>query len=116
MELKLYVGNLSYNTTEDDLRSLFTQAGTVTSVDLIKDRDTGRSKGFAFVLMGTQAEAEKAITMFNGYKLDNRELRVNPARPREESGRGGYNSQRSSYNRSKSGSGRRDRHGGSGRY
>jgi len=61
MELKLYVGNLEYSTTEDDLRTLFTQAGTVTSVALIKDRDTGRSKGFAFIEMRTQSEAQKAI-------------------------------------------------------
>jgi RNA recognition motif-containing protein len=96
MESKLYVGNLSYNTTEDDLRTLFAQAGSVTSVDLIKDRMTGSSKGFAFVQMGNQSEAENAIRMFNGYKLDNRELKVNLARPREESGRGGYGGQRRS--------------------
>lgn len=89
MDVKLYVGNLSYSTTEDDLRTLFAQAGTVTSVALIKDRDTGRSKGFAFVEMGSQAEAEKAISMFNAYSLQNRELTVNMARPREERGFGG---------------------------
>jgi cold-inducible RNA-binding protein len=89
METKLYVGNLPFSTTEDELRNLFAQAGTVASVELIKDRFTGSSKGFAFVQMGTQAEAEKAITMFNGYKLDNRDIKVNPARPREEGGRGG---------------------------
>ena len=93
MEVKLYVGNLSFSTTEDELRTLFTQAGTVASVALIKDRDTGRSKGFAFVEMGTQSEAEKAIKLFNGYSLGNRELKVNQARPKEESsGRGGYGS------------------------
>ena len=86
METKLYVGNLSFSTTEDEVRTLFAQAGTVTSCDLIKDRDTGSSKGFAFVLMSTQAEAENAIKLFNGYSLGNRELRVNPARPKEESG------------------------------
>ena len=89
MESKLYVGNLSYSTTEDDLRTLFAQAGTVTTCDLIKDRDTGSSKGFAFVQMSTQAEAENAIKLFNGYSLGNRELRVNAARPKEESGFGG---------------------------
>ena len=89
MESKLYVGNLSYGTTEDGLRDLFAQAGAVTSVDLIKDRMTGNSKGFAFVQMGSQADAENAIRMFNGYKLDNRELKVNIARPKEEGGRGG---------------------------
>ncbi len=84
MEVKLYVGNLSYDTTEDDLRTLFAQAGTVVSVALIKDRDTGRSKGFAFVEMSTQAEAEKAISTLNQHLLDNRNLTVNLARPREE--------------------------------
>ena len=85
MEVKLYVGNLSYATTEDALRTLFAQAGAVASVALIKDRDTGYSKGFAFVEMGSQPEAAKAIQMFNGYSMDNRELKVNAARPREES-------------------------------
>ncbi|HLF73887.1 MAG TPA: RNA-binding protein [Anaerolineales bacterium] len=89
MESKLYVGNLSYSTTEDDLRSLFFQAGTVASVALIKDRDSGQSKGFAFVEMSTQAEAQKAISMFNGYNMGDRELRVSIARPREERGRSG---------------------------
>jgi RNA recognition motif-containing protein len=86
MESKLYVGNLSYSTTEDALRTLFFQAGTVSSVALIKDRDSGQSKGFAFVEMSTQAEAQKAITMFNGYNMGDRELRVSIAKPREEHG------------------------------
>jgi cold-inducible RNA-binding protein len=89
METKIYVGNLSYNTTEDDVRTLFAQAGTVASVALIKDRDTGQSKGFAFVEMSNQSEAEKAIQTFNGYMLSNRPLKVNMARPREERGFGG---------------------------
>lgn len=89
MEVKLYVGNLSYSTSEDDLRTLFSQAGTVASVALITDRDSGRSKGFAFVEMGTQTEAQSAISMFNGYRLQDRELTVNMARPREERGRTG---------------------------
>jgi RNA recognition motif-containing protein len=84
MDAKLYVGNLSYDTTEDGLRTKFAEAGTVVSVEVIKDRDTGRTKGFAFVTMGTQAEAENAIKMFNGKMLDNREIKVNIARPREE--------------------------------
>jgi len=88
MESKLYVGNLSYSTTEDDLRTLFLQAGTVASVALIKDRDSGQSKGFAFVEMSNQAEAQKAITMFNGFSIGDRELRVSMARAREE--RGGF--------------------------
>ena len=89
MESKLYVGNLSYSTTEDDLRTLFVQAGTVSSVALIKDRDSGQSKGFAFVEMSNQSEAQKAITMFNGYNVGNRELKVSLARPREERSGGG---------------------------
>jgi RNA recognition motif-containing protein len=110
METKLYVGNLPYKTTEEDLRALFKQAGTVESVDVIKDRETGRSKGFGFVQMSTQSEAEKAISMFNGYSLEDRELKVNTARPREESGRGGggYGSRRGG----RGGSGRRERRGG----
>jgi RNA recognition motif-containing protein len=89
METKIYVGNLSYDTTEDDIRTLFAQAGTVASVALIKDRDTGQSKGFAFVEMSNQSEAEKAIQTFNGYTLSNRPLKVNLARPREERSFGG---------------------------
>ncbi len=86
MDVKLYVGNLSYNTTEDDLRTLFAKAGQVASVALIKDRDTGNSKGFAFIEMNTQVEAKQAISMFNGFNLDDRELKVNLAKPREDRG------------------------------
>ncbi len=89
MESKLYVGNLSYSTTEDELRNLFAGAGTVASVALIKDRDTGQSKGFAFVEMSNQVEAEKAISMFNGHMLGQRELKVSIARPRDDRGGGG---------------------------
>jgi len=89
METKLYVGNLSYNTTEETLRTLLSQAGTVASVDIIKDRDTGRPKGFAFVTMGSQVDAEKAISMFNEKTIDDRVIKVNIARPREERPRGG---------------------------
>jgi RNA recognition motif-containing protein len=92
MDVKLYVGNLSYATTEDELRALFAQAGTVASVALIKDRDTGQSKGFAFVEMSTQAEAQKAISQFNAKDLKDRALTVNLARPREE--RGGFGGDR----------------------
>ena len=74
METKLYVGNLSFNTTEDGLRELLAQAGTVQAVELIKDRDTGRSKGFAFVTMSNQTEAEKAISMFNETLFDDRAI------------------------------------------
>ncbi len=90
METKIYVGNLSYETSENDLKELFAQAGTVASTALIKDRDSGQSKGFAFIEMTNQADAEKAIQMFNGKSLGNRELKVNLARPREERGSGGY--------------------------
>ena len=88
MSVKLYVGNLAYSVGEDDLRTLFAQAGTVESVAVIKDRDSGMSKGFAFVEMSSQAEAQKAIGMFNNYTLADRPMKVNPARPKEE--RGGF--------------------------
>jgi RNA recognition motif-containing protein len=100
MEAKLYVGNLSYETTEQALRELFMQAGNVVSVALIKEPGTQRSKGFAFVAMTTQSEAQKAISMFNGYTLDERQLNVSVARPREERGgsgqkrSGGYDNRR----------------------
>jgi len=88
---RIYVGNLSYHTTENDLASLFEQVGQVESVNIITDRDTGRSKGFGFVEMGPD-DAEKAIAQFNGVEVDGRSLTVNEARPREErsGGRGGY--------------------------
>ena len=93
MNEKLYVGNLSYSTTAEDLKQLFVQAGTVSACDLITDRDTGQSKGFAFVTMSTQAEAEKATSMFNGKSFGDRALTVNTAKPREaRSGGGGGNS------------------------
>ena len=84
MDVRLYVGNLAYATSESDLRTLFAQAGNVTDVALITDRDTGRSKGFAFVTMSTQSEAEKAISMFNEFTVHERQLTVNVAKPREE--------------------------------
>ena len=89
METKLYVGNLSYETTEDGLRTMFTKAGTVVSVDMIKDRDTGRMKGFAFVTMNSAEEAQEAIKILNEKMLDDRAIRVNVARPREERAPGG---------------------------
>ena len=89
MDSKLYVGNMPYTTTEDELRTLFGQAGNVTSVAVIKDRDTGQSKGFGFVEMANGADAQKAIGMFNGYRMGDRTLTVNVARPREERGGGG---------------------------
>jgi RNA recognition motif-containing protein len=84
METKLYVGNLSYSTTEDALRNAFAKAGTVVSVDVIKDRDTGRMKGFAFVTMSSNEEAQNAIKLLNEKMLDERAIRVDIARPREE--------------------------------
>jgi RNA recognition motif-containing protein len=83
MDVKLYVGNLSYSTTEADIKDLFAEAGEVASVALIKDRNSGASKGFAFVEMSTQVEAEKAITMFNGSYIGDRALKVSLAKPRE---------------------------------
>jgi RNA recognition motif-containing protein len=90
MDTKLFVGNLNFDTTEEDLRTLFAQAGKVTSVSLIKDRATGRSKGFAFIEMGSQSEAEEAIKLFNGYSLANRQIKVDKAREKEERPSSGY--------------------------
>jgi len=84
MSTKLYVGNLSFQTLEADLNSLFAQAGTVKSAELIQDKFSGQSRGFGFVEMSTPEEANKAIEMFNGHELDGRALVVNIARPREE--------------------------------
>jgi cold-inducible RNA-binding protein len=89
VESKLYVGNLSYNTTEDDLRTLFSQAGEIKEISLIMDRETRRPKGFGFVEMVNQVDAEKAIQMFNEYEMDGRKITVNIARPRVEGGGGG---------------------------
>ncbi len=101
MSTKLYVGNLSFQTSTGDLEQLFVGIGAVESVNVITDRDTGRSRGFAFVEMASQAEAEEAIKQLNGKEIDGRSLTVNAARPREEggrssgsrggNGRGGYN-------------------------
>src|ERR687884_87419 len=90
MESKLYVGNMSYNVSEDDLRELFSQAGEIKEITLITDRDTRRPKGFGVVEFATQADAEKAIQMFNDHELDGRRLTVNMARPRVERSGGGY--------------------------
>ncbi len=84
MEKRLYVGNLSYSTTEDSLEALFAQAGTVVKCELMLDKFTSRSRGFAFIEMDTPEEANKAVDMFNDQELDGRNLRVNIARPREE--------------------------------
>lgn len=84
MEVKLYVGNMTYDTSEDQLRTMFAEAGTVVTVDVIKDRDTGMAKGFAFVTMGSQDDAAKAISMLNGKEVSGRPLTVNAAKPRED--------------------------------
>src|SRR6478672_9273224 len=89
MATRLFVDNLTYNSTEDDLRDYFSQAGTVVSVDIMQDRETGRSRGFAFVEMSSQPEATKAVEMFNQKDFQGRALTVNEARPREERGGGG---------------------------
>ncbi|HKG80223.1 MAG TPA: RNA-binding protein [Pyrinomonadaceae bacterium] len=89
MSTKLYVGNLSFQTTSQDLQELFGQAGTVQSANVIEDRDTGRSKGFAFIEMSTQEEANSAIEQFNGKEVGGRALKVNEAKPRENRSGGG---------------------------
>jgi cold-inducible RNA-binding protein len=86
---KLFVGNLSFNTTENDLQDAFAPHGTVSEVNLMMDRATGRSRGFAFVTMATPEEAQKAIDAMNGKSIDGRALTVNVARPREERSGGG---------------------------
>jgi RNA recognition motif-containing protein len=106
MSNKLYVGNLSFETTENTLSDLFAQAGKVTSANMIQDKFTGKSRGFAFVEMSSSEEANKAIEMFNGKDLDGRALTVNVARPKEDRPRGGGGS---SFGGSRDG-GRRQRY------
>ena len=89
MGKKLYVGNLAYQTTESDIRDLFEQHGAVTFAQVITDRDSGRSKGFGFVEMGSDREAKAAIEALNGQDLKGRSLTVNEAKPREDRGAGG---------------------------
>jgi len=96
--MKLYVGNLSFQTSSDDLQQLFSQAGTVESASVVEDRETGRSRGFGFVEMASAEEGAAAIAQFNGKEVNGRSLTVNEARPREDrggnrgggGGRGGY--------------------------
>ena len=95
MGTKLYVGNLPFNTTENELQELFSQAGAVQEVTLMQDRFTGKSRGFAFVTMSSDEEAQNAISKLNGHAIEGRQLTVNEARPREQrapggGGRGGY--------------------------
>ena len=103
MTENLYVGNFAYDTTQEQIRELFSQAGEVTDVSLITDRETGRPKGFGFVEMATEEGSQEAIKRFNGYALGNRSLTVNEARPHEERSGGG------SF-----GGGRRDSHSSNG--
>jgi len=92
MNTKLFVGNLSFNTTENDLQDAFAAHGTVTEANLMLDRSTGRPRGFGFITMGTPEEAQKAIDALNGKELDGRALTVNEAKPREEGRSGGRHS------------------------
>lgn len=89
MAKRLYVGNLSYDMNDSDLRTLFEQHGSVTSAQVVMDRDTGRSKGFGFVEMGSEQDAQSAINALNGQEVNGRALAVNEARPREDRGGGG---------------------------
>ena len=116
MAKKLYVGNLSYATSDSDLQQMFEQFGTVQSAQIIMDRDSGRSKGFGFVEMGNDQEAQAAIAGLNGKEVGGRSLTVNEARPREDrggggGGRGGYGGGRGGGGRGGYGGG-----GGGGRY
>jgi RNA recognition motif-containing protein len=114
MGSNLYVGNLSYNVTSSDLEKLFSQYGTVKSAQVIADKYTGRSKGFGFVEMKSDAEAQAAITGLNLQEHDGRCITVNEARPREERSGGGGG--RGGYGGGGGGRGRGDRRGGGGRY
>ncbi|PIU09120.1 MAG: RNA-binding protein [Candidatus Moranbacteria bacterium CG_4_8_14_3_um_filter_34_16] len=97
MAKKLYVGNLSYGMTDASLRELFAQSGTVESATIITDRMSGRSKGFGFVEMSSDKEAQAAIDTFNGKEIDGRKLTVNEARPREERPQGSYNKTKKTF-------------------
>lgn len=117
MSTKLYVGNLAFQTTSQELQELFAAAGTVESASVVEDRDTGRSRGFAFVEMSTKEEATAAIDQFNGKEVGGRALKVNEAKPRENrsgggggGGRGGFGGSRGGYG----GGGNRGGYGGGG--
>ena len=99
MNTKLFVGNLSFNTTENDLQDAFAAHGVVTEANLMTDRATGRPRGFAFVTMASPEEAQKAVDAMNGATLDGRNLTVNEARPKEERAGGGFRGGRDGGNR-----------------
>ena len=107
MSTKLYVGNLAFQTTSTELQDLFAQAGTVESASVVEDRMTGRSRGFAFVEMSTDAEAASAIEQFNGKEVGGRALKVNEAKPRENRGGGGrgFGGNRGGYGGGRGGNG-----------
>ena len=113
MSTKLYVGNLAFQTTSEELQELFGQAGTVESASVVEDRMTGRSRGFAFVEMSTKEEASSAIDQFNGKEVGGRALKVNEAKPRENrSGGRGFGGNRGGSGGNRGGGGRRDNYGG----
>ena len=113
MSMKLYVGNLSFQTSSSDLQELFGQAGTVESASVVEDRDTGQSRGFGFVEMSSREEGEAAIQQFNGKDFGGRSLTVNEARPREDRGGGGG---RGGFGGGRSGGGGNRGGGGGGRW
>ncbi len=115
MAMKLYVGNLSFQTSSEDLQQLFAQAGTVESASVVEDRDTGRSRGFGFVEMASNEDGQKAIEQFNGTDFNGRNLTVNEARPREDrGGRGGGGGGRGGFGGNRGGGGGRGGYGGGG--
>src|ERR671929_432197 len=107
MSMKLYVGNLAFQTSSEELRTLFAQAGTVESATVVEDRDTGRSRGFGFVEMASKEEGNAAIQQFNGKELNGRNLNVNEARPREERGGGNRSGGRGGFGGNRGGGRRR---------
>jgi cold-inducible RNA-binding protein len=116
MSTKLYVGNLAFQTTSQELQELFAQAGTVESAAVVEDRDTGRSRGFGFVEMSTKEESAAAIDQFNGKEVNGRALKVNEAKPRENRGGGGGGGRGFGGNRSGGGYGGGGNRGGGGGY
>jgi RNA recognition motif-containing protein len=116
--MKLYVGNISFNTSDQDLEELFGQCGTVQSANIVEDRETGRSRGFGFVEMSSNEEGNAAIEQLNGKEVDGRELKVNEAKPRENRGGGGGGGGRGGYGGggNRGGGGGGNRGGGGGGY